>query len=174
MTARTLNNVPAKNARHGDGRPAERGKTVATNRKATHDYFIEDILEAGVALTGTEIKSVRAGQISLREGFAIIKEGEVWLMNAHIATYRGGSFFNHDPLRPRKLLMHRREIDRLLGKVQEKGLTLIPLRVYLKNNRAKVELGLARGKKQYDKRASLRERESRREVERVVARHGRE
>jgi len=153
---------------------AEATKTVATNRKAYHDYFIEDTFEAGIALTGTEIKSVRAGQVNLRDSFAIIKEGEVWLLNAHIATYRGASYFNHDPRRPRKLLLHRYEINRLIGKVQEKGLTLVPLRMYLKNNLAKVEIGLARGKKQFDKRAALRERESRREVERAIARYGRE
>ncbi|MGQ9501452.1 MAG: SsrA-binding protein SmpB [Anaerolineae bacterium] len=153
---------------------AEATKTVATNRKAYHDYFIEDTLEAGIALTGTEIKSVRAGQVNLRDSFAIIKEGEVWLLNAHIAAYRGASYFNHDPRRPRKLLLHRYEINRLIGKVQEKGFTLVPLRMYLKNNLAKVEIGLARGKKQFDKRAALRERESRREIERAIARYGRE
>jgi SsrA-binding protein len=149
-------------------------KTVATNRKVYHDYLIEDTFEVGIVLTGTEIKSVRAGQVNLRDSYATIKQGELWLMNAHIATYRGGSYFNHEPRRSRKLLMHRREIDRLVGKVQEKGLTLVPLRVYLKNNLAKVELGLARGKKEYDKRTSLREKETRREVERVLARRGRE
>jgi len=149
-------------------------KTLATNRKAYHDYFIEDTFEAGIVLTGTEIKSVRAGQINLRDSYATIRDGELWLINSHIAAYRGGSYFNHDPRRDRKLLMHRREINRLVGKVQEKGLTLIPLRVYLKNNLAKVEIGLARGKKQYDKRATLREKDSRREVERAIARHGRE
>lgn len=149
-------------------------KTVASNRKAYHEYFIEDTFEAGVALTGTEIKSVRAGQVNLRDSYAVIKDGELWLMNVHIAAYRGGSYFNHDPRRERKLLMHRREINRLLGKVQEKGFTIVPLRVYLKDNVAKVELALARGKKQYDKRAALHEKESRREVERAVARYGRE
>jgi SsrA-binding protein len=153
---------------------ADAFKTVASNRKAYHDYFIEDTFEAGIVLTGTEIKSVRAGQVNLRDSYATIKNGELWLMNTHIATYRGGSYFNHEPRRQRKLLMHRREINRLSGKMQEKGLTLIPLRVYLKDNRAKVEIGLGRGKKQYDKRASLRDKESRREVERVVARYGRE
>ena len=149
-------------------------RTLASNRKAYHDYFIEDTFEAGIVLTGTEIKSVRAGQVNLRDSYATIKDGELWLMNTHIAAYRGGSYFNHDPRRDRKLLMHRREINRLAGKVQEKGLTLIPLRIYLKNNLAKVEIGLARGKKQYDKRATLREKDSRREVERAIARHGRE
>ena len=146
-------------------------KTVATNRKARHDYFFEDTFEAGIALTGTEIKSVRAGQVSLRDSFATIKDGEMWLINLHIAAYRQASDFNHEPRRPRKLLMHRREINRLTGKLHEKGLTLIPLRLYLKNNLAKVELGLGRGKRQYDKRATLKAKESRREVDRAIARH---
>lgn len=148
-------------------------KVVATNRKAYHDYFIEDRFEAGLVLTGTEIKSVRAGQVNLRDSFATIKDGELWLINAHIAVYERGTLFNHDPRRPRKLLMHRREINRLAGKIQEKGFTLIPLRMYLKNNRAKVELALARGQRHYDKRATLREKETRREVEREMARHQR-
>jgi len=147
-------------------------KTIATNRKARHDYFIEDTFEAGVVLTGTEIKSIRNGQVSLRDSFAVIKEDELWLMNAHIAAYKQGTYANHEPRRQRKLLMHRREIDRLAAKLDQKGLTLVPLRLYLKNNRAKVELGLARGKRQYDKRATLREKESRREIERTVARRG--
>ena len=145
-------------------------KTVATNRKARHDYFIEDTFEAGLVLTGTEIKSIRAGNVSLRDSFATIKEGELWLMEAHIALYDQGTYSNHDPRRPRKLLMHRREINRLAGKMQEKGFTLVPLRLYLKDNRAKVELGLARGKKQYYKREALREKETRREIDRAVAR----
>jgi SsrA-binding protein len=146
-------------------------KTIVTNRKARHDYFIEDTFEAGLVLTGTEIKSIRAGRVNLRDSFAMVKEGELWLMNAHIAPYDQGTYTNHEPRRPRKLLMHRREINRIAGKLQEKGFTLVPLRLYLKNNRAKVELGLARGKKQYDKRAALREKETRREIDRVVARH---
>jgi SsrA-binding protein len=144
-------------------------KAVATNRKARHDYSFEDTFEAGIALTGTEIKSVRAGQVSLRDSFATIKDGEMWLINLHIAAYRQASDFNHEPRRPRKLLMHRREINRLTGKLHEKGLTLIPLRLYLKNNLAKVELGLGRGKRQYDKRATLKAKESRREVDRAIA-----
>ena len=146
-------------------------KTIASNRKAHHDYFIEETYEAGIVLTGTEIKSIRLGQVNLRESYAVIKDGELWLLNAHIATYKQGTYANHEPLRPRKLLMHRREIYRLKAKLDQKGLTLVPLRLYLKDNRAKLELGLARGKKQYDKRATLREKESRREVERTVARH---
>lgn len=151
---------------------AEAVKVVATNRKAYHDYAIEDKFEAGMVLTGTEIKSVRAGQVNLRDSFATIKDGEIWLINAHIATYERGTFFsNHEPRRSRKLLMHRREINRLAAKVQEKGFTLVPLRMYLKNNRAKIEIALARGQRQYDKRSALREKETRREVEREIARH---
>ena len=146
-------------------------KTIATNRKARHDYHIDDTFEAGIALTGTEIKSIRAGRVSLRDSYATVKEGELWLQNAHIAPYDQGTYANHEPRRPRKLLMHRREINRIAGKLLEKGFTLIPLRLYLKNNLAKVELGLARGKKQYDKRAALRQRETRREIDRAVARH---
>ena len=143
-------------------------KTVATNRKARHDYHIEDTYEAGLVLTGTEIKSIRAGRVNLRDSYATLKEGELWLMNTHIAPYDQGSYTNHEPRRPRKLLMHRREINRIAGRIQEKGFTLVPLRLYLKNNLAKVELGLARGKKQYDKRATLREKETRREIDRAV------
>ncbi len=146
-------------------------RTVATNRKARHDYHIDDTFEAGIALTGTEIKSIRAGRVSLRDSYATVKEGELWLLNTHIAPYQHGTYANHEPRRPRKLLMHRREINRITGKLQEKGFTLVPLRLYLKNNLAKVELGLARGKKQYDKRAALRQRETRREIDRAVARH---
>jgi SsrA-binding protein len=146
-------------------------KIIATNRKARHDYHIDDTFEAGMTLTGTEIKSIRAGRVSLRDSFAVVKEGELWLMNAHIAPYDQGTYANHEPRRPRKLLMHRREINRIAGQLQEKGFTLVPLRLYLKNNLAKVELGLARGKKQYDKRAALRQKETRREIDRAVARH---
>jgi SsrA-binding protein len=149
-------------------------KTIATNRKARHDYFIEETYEAGLVLTGSEIKSIRAGRVNLRDSFAVVKEGELWLMNAHIAPYDPATYANHEPRRSRKLLMHRREINRIAGKLQEKGFTLVPLRLYLKDNLAKVELGLGRGKKQYDKRAALREKETRREIDRVVARHWKE
>lgn len=135
-------------------------KTVATNRKAYHDYFIEETFEAGIALTGTEIKSVRAGRVNLRESYAQIRDGEIWMVNAHISPYEHGNRANHDPTRPRKLLMHKQEIARLAGKVQERGFTLVPLRMYLKNNLAKVEIGLARGKKMYDKRDSIARRET--------------
>ena len=145
-------------------------KVVATNRKARHDYLIEDTFEAGIVLTGSEIKSIRAGQVNLRDGYAALRDGELWLLNAHIAPYHQASYENHEPRRERKLLMHRREINRLTGKLQEKGLTLVPLQLYLKNSRAKVELGLARGKKLYDKRQSMRERDDQRQIAGVLGR----
>jgi len=148
----------------------ERTKVIATNRKARHDYLIEDTIEAGLVLTGSEIKSIRAGQVNLRDGYATVRDGEIWLVNTHIAPYKQASFQNHEPRRERKLLLHRREINRLTGKLQEKGLTLVPLQLYLKNGRAKVEMGLARGKKLYDKRQSLRERDDRRQIERAMGR----
>ena len=145
-------------------------KVVATNRKARHDYIVEDKYEAGMVLTGSEIKSIRAGQINLRDSYAAIREGEIWLLNAHISPYKQANRENHEPRRERKLLLHRREISRLTGKLQEKGLTLVPLQVYLKNGRAKIELGLARGKKTYDKRQTLRERTDQRQIERAMGR----
>jgi SsrA-binding protein len=145
-------------------------KTVATNRKARHDYHIDDKFEAGMVLTGSEIKSIRAGQVNLRDSYATIREGELWLVNAHISPYKQANRENHEPRRDRKLLMHRREINRLTGKLQEKGLTLVPLQIYLKQGRAKIELGLARGKKLYDKRQTLRDRTDRRQMEREVGR----
>jgi SsrA-binding protein len=151
-------------------------KVVATNRRATHDYFIEDTFEAGIVLAGSEIKSIRAGRVNLRDSYGQIRSGELWLINMHVAPYDPASRENHEPRRPRKLLMHRREIARLAGKIQERGYTLVPLRLYLKNNRAKVELGLARGKRQYDKRQSIAERETQREIDRAVKdrSHGRQ
>ena len=149
-------------------------KVVATNRKARHDYLIEDTFEAGLVLTGSEIKSIRSGQVNLRDSYATVREGELWLVNVHIAAYQQASYENHEPRRDRKLLMHRREINRLASKLQEKGLTLVPLQLYLKNSRAKVELGLGRGKKLYDKRQSLREREDRRKIDRAVGRRYKE
>jgi SsrA-binding protein len=147
---------------------AETGKVLATNRKAYHDYHIEETHEAGVVLTGTEIKSVRAGSVNLRDSYAQVRNGEMWLMNVHIAPYEPASRQNVDPYRDRKLLMHHKEIMRLFGRVQEKGLTLIPLRVYLKKNKAKFEIGLARGKRQYDKREAIAKRDSAREIDRAV------
>jgi SsrA-binding protein len=148
-------------------------KVLATNRKASHDYHIEETYETGVALTGTEIKSVRAGSVNLRDSYAQVKNGELWLLNVHIAPYEPASRQNVDPYRDRKLLMHRKEILRLYGRVQEKGLTLVPLRMYLKKNRAKLEIGLARGKRQYDKREAIGKRDAAREMDRVVKTRGR-
>jgi SsrA-binding protein len=149
-------------------------KVVATNRKAHHDYLIEDTFEVGIVLTGSEIKSIRAGQVNLRDSYATIQEGELWLINAHISPYKEASRDNHEPRRDRKLLAHRREINRLTGKLQEKGLTLIPLRLYLKESRAKVELGLGRGKKLYDKRQTMRERDDRRRITSALGRRQKE
>ncbi|MDH7487538.1 MAG: SsrA-binding protein SmpB [Anaerolineae bacterium] len=143
-------------------------KTIATNRKAYHDYQILDSTEAGIVLTGTEIKSLRAGRVNLRDSYATVRDGEVWLINAHIAPYSHGQRQNHEPRRDRKLLLHRQEINRLIGKVQEKGWTMVPLRIYLKDGRAKVELALVRGKKQYDKRKAVAERDYDREMQRAV------
>jgi SsrA-binding protein len=149
-------------------------KVVATNRKARHDYLIEDTMEAGIVLTGSEIKAIRAGQVNLRDSYAVVRDGELWLINAHISPYQQASYQNHEPRRDRKLLLHRREINRLAGKLQEKGLTLIPLQLYLKDSRAKVELGLGRGKKLYDKRQTLREREDQRRITHALGRRQKE
>ena len=145
-------------------------KTVVTNRRARREYFIEETYEAGLVLTGSEIKSVRAGRANLRDSYVSIREGEAWLLNSHVAPYKQASHQNHEPKRERKLLLHRREIERLAGKVQAKGYTIVPLRLYLKDNRAKVEIALARGKKLYDKRDALAKREAEREMERALRR----
>ncbi len=146
-------------------------KTIATNRKAYHNYHILDSLEAGLVLTGTEIKSIRAGRVSLGDAYVRPEGGELWLLNAHIARYEAGSYTSHTPTRPRKLLLHRKEIAHLTSQVQEKGLTLIPLKLYLKDSVAKVEIALAKGKKLYDKRETVTRREAKREMERAVKRH---
>ncbi len=143
-------------------------KVITVNRQAYHDYTVKRTIEAGISLVGTEIKSIRDGKVNLRGSYAIIRQGEVWLENAHIAVYDFGNRFNHEPLRKRKLLLHRREIAQLENRVAAKGLTLIPLKLYLKGGRAKVELGLCRGKKLYDKREAIAEREVKREMERIV------
>ncbi|MFN2156392.1 MAG: SsrA-binding protein SmpB [Anaerolineae bacterium] len=143
-------------------------KVVARNRKAYHDYTIEDTFEAGIALIGSEIKSIRAGRANLRDGYAAVENGEVWMYNVHIAPYDPASRYGHEPRRKRKLLLHKREIARLERRVQEKGYTLVPVRLYLRGNLAKVELALARGKRQYDKRAALAEREADRRAERAI------
>src|SRR6266704_4380125 len=142
----------------------------AVNRSAYHDYFIDDKYEAGLMLTGTEVKSVLNGLANLRDGFVRIDNGEAWLENVHISPYAEGNLMNHEPLRPRKLLLHRKQIASLIGKVRQKGYTLIPLRVYFTRNRAKVEIGLARGKRQYDKRQAIAERDAKREIERATRR----
>lgn len=143
-------------------------KTVATNRKAYHNYRIEDSLEVGIALTGTEIKSIRAGRVSLGDAYARLEGGELWLLNAHIARYEASSYLSHEPTRPRKLLLHRKQIDSLTSKVAEKGFTLVPLKLYIKDSIAKVEVALAKGKRLYDKRESITRRETEREIERTV------
>lgn len=143
-------------------------KTVATNRKALHDYSIEERAEAGMVLTGTEIKSVRAGRVTLGQAFARVENGELWLFNAHIAQYEAGNRYNHDPARTRKLLMNRDEINRLAGRVNEQRFTLVPLRVYLKKGLAKVEIGLGKGKKMYDKRQTIAKRDADRDIDRAM------
>ena len=147
-------------------------QSVCVNRQARHNYFIDEIYEAGLVLVGSEVKSLREGKANLKDGFARIQRGEAFLLNTHISPYPGANQFNHEPTRARKLLLHAREIERLTGKTKERGFTLVPLRLYFKNGRAKVELGLARGKKLYDKRETLRRKEAQREVERSIkARH---
>jgi SsrA-binding protein len=153
----------------------EAEKIVADNRKARHDYFIEESYEAGIVLTGSEIKSVRNARVNLRGGYARVTNGEVWLYDVHIASYeQSGTYYNHEPTRPRKLLLHRREISRIVGQVERQGYTLVPLRLYLKGRRAKLELGLAKGKKLYDKRDDIAKREARRDIERAMKSRSRE
>jgi SsrA-binding protein len=147
---------------------AKGDRVVTVNRRAYHDYHILESLEAGLVLTGTEIKSVRAGKVSIREAHARPEGGELWLVGSHIAAYESGSHYNHEPGRPRKLLLHRDQIGRLSGMATQKGLTLVPLRVYIKNGVAKVELGVARGKKVYDKREAIARRDADRELRRAV------
>ncbi len=143
-------------------------KTVATNRKAFRNYHLQDNIEAGIALTGSEIKSIRDGRVNLSDAYIKPERGELWLQNAHIARYEAGSYLSHEPLRSRKLLLHRKEIDNLASKVMEKGFTLVPVRIYIKDSLAKVEVALARGKKQYDKRETILRREAEREMGRAV------
>jgi SsrA-binding protein len=150
--------------------PRETGrKVIASNRKARHDYFIDDVYEAGVSLMGTEVKALRMGRASLVDGFAHIDRGEMWLEGVHIPEYVQGTWTNHTPRRKRKLLLHREEIDRWAGKVRESGLTIVPLALYFLDGRVKVEIGLARGKKNYDKRHALRERQDKREADRAMS-----
>jgi SsrA-binding protein len=150
---------------------AEQGtKIVARNRRARHDYHIEDVVEAGLVLTGTEVKSLRLGRASLADGFAQVSDHEIWLHNVHIPQYTQGTWTNHEPRRTRKLLLHRKEIDKLSSSIKERGLTLVPLSLYFKDGKVKIELGLARGKRTYDKRHDLAKRDAAREVERELRR----
>ncbi|GLV56922.1 SsrA-binding protein [Dictyobacter sp. S3.2.2.5] len=143
-------------------------KVISVNRQAYHDYEVERTLEVGISLVGTEIKSIREGKVQLRGSYAMARKDEIWLENANIAAYEHGNRYNHDPMRTRKLLLHRREIDQLLTRVATKGLTLVPLKLYLKGGHAKIELGLCRGKKLYDKRAMIAKRDAQRDIERIV------
>ena len=147
-------------------------KVVATNRKARHEYFLLDHFEAGIVLKGSEIKSIRAGQISLAQAYVRVDGREAWLVDCHIAPYEQAGIFNHDPTRPRKLLLHRKEILRLFDQVRQKGHTIVPLRVYLKDGRAKIEIAVAKGKKFHDKRQAISERDQQREIERNYRRRG--
>ena len=140
-------------------------KLVANNKKAYHDYFVDEKYEAGLVLHGTEVKSLRMGKCSIKESFIRIENGEVWVYGMHISPYEMGNIFNKDPLRPKKLLMHKAEIHKLLGKIKEKGFTLVPLQVYFKDGRAKIEIGLCRGKKLYDKRQDIAKKDQKREAE---------
>lgn len=145
---------------------------LAQNKKAWHDYNILETIEAGLVLTGTEIKSVRASRINLKDGYAQIHNGEAWLMNVHISEYDQGNRFNHDPLRPRKLLLHKKQINELAGKTSQQGITIVPLKVYLKNGFAKVLLGVAKGKHEYDKRETIKRRDQEREIRRTLKNYG--
>jgi SsrA-binding protein len=155
--------------------PREKGrKLIAQNRKARHDYHLEDTFEAGLVLVGTEVKSLRAGRASLVDGYAAINDGQVWLHNVHIPEYTQGTWNNHEPRRTRKLLLHREQIRKLINKTQESGLTIIPLALYFQDGYAKVEIALAKGKKNYDKRHALAERQAKRDADRAIAQRGRE
>ena len=147
--------------------PKGSGKQLAQNKKAYHDFFIEQTFEAGIVLKGTEIKAIRAARLNLKDAFAKIENGEIYLYNMHISPYEQGNQFNHDPLRTRKLLLHKKEINKLIGETKETGYTIVPLKMYLKNGFAKVLIGLGKGKKQYDKRDNLKKKEAKRDIERA-------
>ncbi|WP_226580388.1 SsrA-binding protein SmpB [Halobacillus litoralis] len=148
--------------------PRGHGKTLAQNKKARHDFSIEETFEAGIVLQGTEIKSIRNGRLNLKDSFARINKGEAYLHNMHISPYEQGNIYNHDPTRARKLLLHRKEINQLIGQTQQKGYSIIPLKVYIKNGVAKVLIGLGRGKKKYDKREDLKRKQQKREIDRAI------
>ena len=143
------------------------GKVLAQNKKANHDYFIEETIEAGMVLQGTEIKSIRAGKIQLKDSFVQIRNGQAWISNMHISTYDQGNRFNHDPLRVRKLLLHKKQISELLGRTKQEGYTIVPLKMYIKDGYAKLLIGVGKGKKNYDKRDDLKKKEAKREMERA-------
>ena len=147
---------------------AKGSNVIAVNRKAYHDYHIQETLEAGIALKGSEIKSIRAGRVNLRDAYAKPESGELWLFNSHIASYDAASYNTHEPTRPRKLLLHREEINSLTGKVMQQRLTLVPLKLYIKNGVAKIELGVAKGKRIYDKRETIARRDAEREMDRAI------
>jgi SsrA-binding protein len=153
-----------------DGNEPERGgnRNIASNRKAFHDYAIDDRFEAGIVLVGSEIKSIRAGRVSLRDSYVTFRDGEAWLVGSHISGYTQASYLDHEPLRDRKLLLHRQEIARLKARVDQRGYTVVPLRLYLKDNRAKVEIALAKGKREYDKRTAIAERDNERDIQRAL------
>ncbi|MGO3732332.1 MAG: SsrA-binding protein SmpB [Vagococcus sp.] len=148
--------------------PKGEGNLIAQNRKARHDYTVMDTIEAGIVLKGTEIKAIRQRRVNLKDGFARIRNGEIYLMNVHISPYEQGNLFNHDPLRTRKLLMHKKQINRLVGETKTTGVTLIPLKIYIKDGFAKVLIGVAKGKKQYDKREDLKRKDMNREINRSL------
>ena len=154
-----------QNKKEGAGMAKQPKKLIANNKKVYHDYFLEETFEAGIALAGTEVKSMRMGKCSIKESFIHIENGEVILYGMHISPYEKGNIFNKDPLRPRKLLLHKYEINKLLGKTKEKGIAIVPLKVYFKGSLVKVEIGLAKGKKLYDKRADIAKKDQRRELE---------
>ncbi|MFE4705181.1 MULTISPECIES: SsrA-binding protein SmpB [Bacillaceae] len=147
--------------------PKGSGKQLAQNKKAYHDFFIEQTFEAGIVLKGTEIKAIRAARVNLKDAFAKIENGEIYLHNMHVSPYEQGNQFNHDPLRTRKLLLHKKEISKLIGETKETGYTIVPLKMYLKNGFAKILIGLGKGKKQYDKRDDLKKKEAKRDIERA-------
>lgn len=151
--------------------PKGHGNAIATNKKASHEYFIEDTYEAGIVLQGTEIKSLRAGRVNIKDSHARIDRGEIKLINLHIAEYEQGNRYNHDPTRTRKLLLHRKEIDKLIGLTQQQGYALVPLKIYIKNGFTKVLIGLGRGKKKYDKREDLKRKQMKRDVDRAIKDH---
>ena len=157
-----------KSGKEDTGMAKEARKLIANNKKVYHDYFLEETFEAGIALAGTEVKSMRMGKCSIKEAFVRIEDGEVFVYGMHVSPYEKGNIFNKDPLRVKKLLLHKYEINKLLGKIKEKGYTLVPLQVYFKDGKVKVEIGLARGKKLYDKREAIAKKDQRREAEKSV------